>query len=157
MEGKTVTESSVSTVQFMNQQDANIAGNVHGGVIMKLVDTTAAAVAIRHTRTNVVTASIERLDFHNPVFVGDLLTIKASLNMVGTTSMEVGAYVQSEDIKTGIIKHTAYAYLTLVALDRDGRPTPVPALILETDEARRRNRLAQERKEMRLRESGGKE
>ena len=154
MEGKTVKESSVSTVQFMTQQDANIAGNVHGGVIMKLIDTTAAAVAIRHTRTNVVTASIERLDFHNPVLVGDLLTIKASLNMVGKTSMEVGAYVQSEDIRAGKIQHTASAYLTLVALGEDGRPTAVPALILETDEEKRRNRDAQARKEIRLGESG---
>ena len=156
MEGKTVKESSVSTMQFMTQQDANIVGNVHGGVIMKLIDMTAAAVAIRHTRINVVTASIDRLDFHNPVFVGDLLTIKASLNTVGKTSMEVGAYVQSENIRTGKIRHTASAYLTLVALGEDGRPTAVPPLILETDEEIRRNREAQARKEIRLRERKSK-
>ncbi|MFC2066268.1 acyl-CoA thioesterase [Chloroflexota bacterium] len=153
MEGKTVKESSVNIIQFMTQQDANIVGNVHGGVIMKLIDTTAAAVAIRHTRTNVVTASVDRLDFHNPVFVGDLLTIKASLNAIGKTSMEVGAYVESENIKTGKIQHTASAYLTIVALGEDGRPTAVHPLLLETDEEIRRNREAQARKEIRLRES----
>ena len=156
MAGKTVKESSVSTMQFMTQQDANIVGNVHGGVVMKLIDTTAAAVAIRHTRTNVVTASIDRLDFHNPVFVGDLLTIKASLNTVGKTSMEMGAYVQSENIRTGKIRHTASAYLTLVALGEDGRPTVVPPLVMETDEEIRRNREAQARKEIRLRERKSK-
>lgn len=156
MKGKTVRESSIIMSQLMTQPDANLAGNVHGGVIMKLVDTAAGAVATRHTRTNVVTASIDRLDFHNPVYIGDLVTIEASLNMVGRSSMEVGVRVQSENLRTGEIKHTAVAYLTLVALDEDGKPAAVPPLILETDEDRRRNRDAQKRREIRLREKNNR-
>jgi len=150
MEGKKVKDTSVITAQLMTPQDVNLAGNVHGGVIMRLIDTAAGAVATRHARTNSVTASIDRLDFHNPVFVGDLVTIKASLNLVGRTSMEVGVYVQSENLITGQVRHTASAYLTLVALGKDGRPTAVPPLILETEEEMQRNREAQVRRESRL-------
>ncbi|MFC1964895.1 acyl-CoA thioesterase [Chloroflexota bacterium] len=150
MEGKKVKDSSIVMVQVMTTQDANMAGNVHGGVIMKLIDTAAAAVAIRHTRNNVVTASVDRLDFHHPVYIGDLLTIRASLNMAGRTSMEIGVHVQSENLKTGEIKHTASAYLTMVALDTGGRPAEVPPLTPETDEEVRRNSEAQARREVRL-------
>ena len=150
MEGKKVKDSSVVMAQLMTPQDVNLAGNVHGGVIMKLIDTAAGAVAARHTRTNSVTASVDRLDFHNPVFVGDLVTLKASLNLVGKTSMEVGVYVQSENLITSQIRHTASAYITLVALDKDGRPLAVPPLILKTEEEMRRNREAQARREIRL-------
>jgi len=150
MEGKKVKDTSVVMAQLMTPQDVNLAGNVHGGVIMKLIDTAAGAVAARHARTNSVTASVDRLDFHNPVFVGDLVIIKANLNLVGRTSMEVGIYVQSENLITGQIRHTASAYITLVALDKDGRPTAVPPLILETEEEMRRNREAQARREIRL-------
>lgn len=152
MEGKKVKDSIIVMVQVMTTQDANVAGNVHGGVIMKLIDTAAAAVAIRHTRNNVVTASVDRMDFHHPVYIGDLLAIKASLNMAGRTSMEVGVYVQSENLKTGEIQHTASAYLTIVALDKAGRPVVVPSLIPETDEEVRRNSEAQARREVRFRE-----
>ena len=150
MEGKKVKDSSIVMVQVMTTQDANMAGNVHGGVIMKLIDTAASAVAIRHTRKNVVTASVDRLDFHHPVYIGDLLTIRASLNMAGRTSMEVGVHVQSENLRTGEIQHTASAYLTIVALDKGGRPAEVPPLIMETDEEVRRNSEAQARREVRL-------
>ena len=150
MEGKSVKESSISITQLMTQQDVNIAGNVHGGVIMKLVDTTGGIVAQRHTKMNVVTVSIDRLEFLNPVYIGDLVTAKASLNYVGRTSMEVGVYVQSENLKTGEVQHTASAYLTYVALNEDGRPTLVPPLILETEDEKRRNREAQGRRELRL-------
>ncbi len=98
MEGKTVKESQMTMVIQMNPEDANPVGNVHGGVIMKYVDTAAGAVAIRHARKNCVTASIDRLDFHNPVFVGDLLILKASITLVGKTSMEVGVRVEAEDL-----------------------------------------------------------
>jgi len=152
MEGKRASESSVTMAQLMTPQDVNKAGNVHGGVIMKLIDTTAGVVASRHTRTNVVTASIDRSDFHHPVYVGDLVTFKASLNLVGKTSMEIGVRVESENLMTGDVRHTASAYLTYVALDKDGKPVAVPPLILETDEEVRRNREAQERREFRLRE-----
>ena len=152
MEGKRVKDSSVTIAQVMIPQDANPAGNVHGGVIMKLIDTAAAVVASRHARSNTVTASIDRMDFHHPVFVGDLLFLKACLNMVGRTSMEVGVRVESENFITGEVRHTASAYLTFVALDRDGRPQTVPPLILDTEEETRRNREARTRREMRLAE-----
>ncbi|HAM53304.1 MAG TPA: acyl-CoA thioesterase [Nitrospiraceae bacterium] len=152
MEGKKVRESSVIIAQVMVSQDVNPAGNVHGGVIMKHIDTTAGVVASRHARCNVVTASIDRLHFHCPAFVGDLLTFKGSLNMVGKTSMEIGVRVEAETIRTGEVRHTASAYLTFVALDKDNHPAEVPPLILETEEELRRNREAKKRREMRLAE-----
>ena len=152
MEGKRINESSVTMAQRMTAQDVNVAGNVHGGVIMKLIDEAAAAVAIRHARGNAVTASVDRLDFHHPVFAGDIVTFKASLNLVGKSSMEVGVDVQSENLITGEIRHTASAYVTLVALDENGKPTTVPPLILETEEEMRQNSKAQVRREIRLRE-----
>jgi Acyl-CoA hydrolase len=93
MEGKRVIDSRTVMAQIMNPLDANPAGNVHGGVIMKLIDTVAGAVAVRHARANAVTASLDRLDFHYPLFIGDLVTLRASLNLVGRTSMEVGIRV----------------------------------------------------------------
>jgi uncharacterized protein (TIGR00369 family) len=152
MEGKKVGESSVTLAQQMNPLDANPAGNVHGGVIMKLIDTTAGAVAVKHARSNAVTASIDRLDFHHPVYVGNLLTLRASLNMVGRTSMEIGVRVESEDLITGEIRHTASAYLTFVALDNKSKAIALPPLILETREQKRRNREAMARRKTRLAE-----
>jgi uncharacterized protein (TIGR00369 family) len=152
MQGKKVRESSAVMSQLMSPQDTNIAGNVHGGVIMKLIDTVAAVVAVRHARSNAVTASIDRLDFHHPVFVGDLLTLRAGLNFVGRTSMEVGVRVETENLFTGERRHTASAYLTYVTLDREGRPMPSPPLILETDDEKRRNLEAKTRRETRLAE-----
>jgi len=121
-------------------------------VIMRFIDTAAAVVAARHSRSNVVTASIDRLDFHHPVFVGDLLFFKCSLNLVGRTSMEVGVRVESENLLTGAIEHTASAYLTFVALDEKGKPREVPPLILETRDEERRNMEAKKRREVRLAE-----
>ena len=152
MEGKRVSDSTVIMAQLMNPQDANPAGNVHGGVIMRLIDTAAGAVAVRHARSNVVTASIDRLDFIRPAFIGDLVTFRASLNYVGRTSVEVGVRVEAENLITGDVRHTASAYLTFVALDRNGRPLEVPQLILETDEEIRRNGEARARREMRINE-----
>jgi uncharacterized protein (TIGR00369 family) len=152
MTEKTIRESSVVMAQQMNPQDANPAGNVHGGVIMKLIDTAAGAVAVRHSRSNAVTASIDRLAFHYPVFVGDFVTLRSSLNYVGRTSMEVGVRVESENLLTGEIHHTASAYLTFVALDRNGRPITLPGLILETEEEKRRNTEAHARRTARLSE-----
>ena len=151
MKGKKVSETSVIMVQPMTPQDANQAGNVHGGVIMKLIDMAGAIVAQRHTRTNVVTASVDRIDFLHPVFIGDVLFLKASLNLVGRTSMEVGVRVEAENPLTGEIRNTASAFLTYVALDESGKPTEVPPLILETDDEKRRNEDAQARREARLR------
>lgn len=152
MEGKKVSESRVVLAQVMHPEDANSAGNIHGGAIMKLIDTSAGVSALRHARANVVTAAIDRIDFHHPVFIGDFLTLKASLNFVGKTSMEVGVRVESENPLTGEKKHTGSAYLTYVALDRNNRPIVLPPLILETDEDIHRNKEAQERRQMRLAE-----
>lgn len=152
MEGKRSQDSRIVIIQQMTQQDANLAGNVHGGVVMKHIDSTAGIVAVRHASSNVVTASIDRLDFFSPVFIGDLLHLQASLNMVGRTSMEVGVRVEAENFLTGLVRHTASAYLTFVALGNDGRPVEVPPLILETEEEKRRLQEAVARREMRLAE-----
>lgn len=157
VEAKRVKDSSVVMVQVMIPQDANPMGNIHGGVIMKLIDTAGGVVAFRHARMNVVTASIDRLDFHNPVFIGDLLFLKASVNLVGRTSMEIGVRVEAENLITGEVRHTASAYLTYVALDKNGRPAPVPGLILETEDEKRRNREAKKRRDMRLAERRSEE
>lgn len=149
MEGKKISESAVLTAQLMSPQDANAAGNVHGGVIMKLIDDTAGAVAYRHARSNVVTASIDRLNFLAPIFVGDLVTFKASINMAGKTSMDIGVRVEAENLITGQVRHTASAYLTYVALDPHSKPNPVAPLIIETQEEERRFRQALVRKELR--------
>lgn len=135
---KKVSQSSVVLAQIMLPADTNPAGNVHGGTIMKLIDNAAYVVASRHTGSNAVTASIDRLDFHCPVFLGNLVTLKASMNRAGRTSMEVGVRVEAEDLMTGEVRHTASAYLTFVALNVEGLPTIVSELIAETDEDRRR-------------------
>jgi acyl-CoA hydrolase len=150
MEEKKIQDSSLIMSHVMLPQDANPAGNVHGGVVIKHVDNAAVSVAIRHTRSNAVTASIDRVDFHNPVFLGNILTLKARINLVGTTSMEIGVRVEAEDPYTGKITHTASAYLTIVALDENGVPKKVPYLILESEDEIRRNNAARARKKTRL-------
>jgi uncharacterized protein (TIGR00369 family) len=152
MEGKTVKSSAVILSQLMGPQDTNNAGNVHGGVIMKIIDSTAGVVATRHARSTCVTASIDRLDFLYPVYAGDLVTFMASLNFVGRKSMEIGVRVETENLITGEIRHTSSAYLTYVSLDKTGRPRELPPLILETDEENRRNTEARARREVRLTE-----
>jgi uncharacterized protein (TIGR00369 family) len=152
MEGKRVQDSAVTMAVQMNPEDANPAGNVHGGVIMKYIDTAAGVVAIRHARKICVTASIDRLDFHHPVFVGNVLILKAGLNLAGKTSVEVGVRVEAENLLTGQVAHTASAYLTFVAIDENGRPYPVPPLIAETELERRRHAEAQVRRKLRLEE-----
>jgi uncharacterized protein (TIGR00369 family) len=152
MADKRVSDSSLVTAIQMQPQDANPFGNVHGGVIMKNVDTTAGIVGLRHTGANVVTASLDRLDFLEPVFVGDVLVLSASINLVGRTSLEIGVRVEAEDPRSGRRRHTASAYLTFVCLDSQGKPRQIPGLILETEEERRRHREAVERRRVRLAE-----
>ena len=150
---KKVSESRVEMTQVMFPMDANIAGNVHGGTIMKLIDMAAAIAAHRHCRTNVVTASMDQLDFHEPVFMGELLILRASINYVGRTSMEIGVKVDAEDLKEGKVRHTNSAYVTMVSLDENRKPKQVPKIVPETDEEKRRfeeGRIrAQRRKELR--------
>lgn len=149
---KNACDTRVTIIQQMTQQDANLAGNVHGGTIMKIIDNTAGIVATRHTGKNSVTASIDRLDFHSPVFVGDLLRVSACINLIGRTSMEIGVRVEAENVITGLVRHTASAYLTYVSLDPQGKPAEVPPLLFETEEEKRRSREAAERRKRRLAE-----
>jgi acyl-CoA hydrolase len=158
MEGKKpVGESRVEMAQVMLPVDANQAGNVHGGSIMKLIDTAAGIAALRHCRTNVVTASMDRLDFHEPVFVGELVILRASINYVGETSMEVGVRVEAENLLTGEIRHTNSAYLTMVALDENRRPRKVPKIAARTADEKRRfeegKKRAERRRELRRKRS----
>ncbi len=154
---KTVCESRVEMAQVMLPVDANLAGNVHGGSIMKLIDTAAGIAALRHCRTNVVTASMDRLDFHEPVFVGELVILRASINYIGETSMEVGVRVEAENLITGEVRHTNSAYLTMVAMGKNRRPMEVPKIMPETQDERRRfdegKMRAQRRKKMRKKRS----
>jgi len=152
MEARRVSESATTMSQLMLPSDANTSGNVHGGTIMKLVDTVGGVVAVRHCRMRVVTARIDEMSFLHPVYVGDLVTLKASMNGVGRTSMEVGVRVEAENLLTGRVTHTATANLVYVALGDDGRPAEVPRLIPETDEDMRRMEEARLRRERRERQ-----
>ncbi len=134
----------------MLPSDANPMGNVHGGTILKLVDVAAAVAAMRHARTNVVSASIDRMDFYHPVYVGNLLILKASVNYTGQTSMESGVRIEAEDLKTGKITHTGSSYVTYVALDEDGKPTQVPEVKPQSKIEKRRWREGKERRTQRL-------
>jgi acyl-CoA hydrolase len=136
----------------MGIQDANTAGNVHGGTIMYLCDEAAGIAAIRHCGMRVVTAGMDRMTFLSSVMVGNLVTFKATVNAAWRTSMEVGVRVEAEDIRSGEVTYTSVAYLTMVALDDEGRPAPVPPLAPETDDERRREREAQLRRDNRLAE-----
>jgi uncharacterized protein (TIGR00369 family) len=147
---KRVAESQITMTQQMLPSDANPFGNVHGGVIMKLVDSAAGACAGRHARQRVVTARIDEISFLTPVFVGDLVYAKASVNAVGRSSLEVGVRVEAENIRTGNIVHVASAYLVFVAIDEKGTPTPVPQLLAESEEEKRRMAAAERRRELRL-------
>jgi acyl-CoA hydrolase len=152
MESRTVSESRSVLVQWMGPADANPAGFVHGGTVMKLCDEAAASAAIRHARRRVVTAAVDRMTFLLPVHVGELLTLSASVNAVWRTSMEVGVRVCAEDPLTGEVRHTNSAYVTIVALDDDGHPSEVPPMVCETPEELRREREAQVRRANRLAE-----
>jgi uncharacterized protein (TIGR00369 family) len=149
-EPRAASASHVTLTQLMEITDANVAGNVHGGVVMRLADTAAALSAIRHAGGLCVTVSVDELSFLEPVHVGDVLTLRASVNDVGTTSLECGVRVEAEDPITGRVVHAATAYFVFVALDEHGRPRPVPPLRCDTEEERRRQREAHLRRENRM-------
>jgi acyl-CoA hydrolase len=136
----------------MRIADANNGGNVHGGVIMYLCDEVAGIAAVRHSGCRVVTIAMDRMTFLHPVYVGHLLTLKATVNAAWNTSMEVGVRVEAEDIRSGVTTGTSTAYLTMVALDDDGRPTAVPGIEPQTPDEERRAREAQLRRDNRLAE-----
>ncbi len=136
----------------MGVGEANTAGNVHGGWIMKLCDEVAGIAAIRHSGHRVVTAAIDRMNFKHPIYVGELVTLSASVNAAWRSSMEVGVRVEKENVWTGERIHTSTAYLTMVALDEDGEPVQIPAIAAETPVEHRRAREAQLRRDNRLSE-----
>ena len=152
MEGRPASESRSQLVRWMGVLDANTAGNVHGGTVMKLCDEVAALAAIKHSRQRVVTAEMDRMAFLYPIRVGELVTVTATVNAAWRTSMEVGVRVDAEDPRTGEARHTNTAYLTMVALDDDGDPAPVPPLIATTASEQRRVREAELRRANRLAE-----
>jgi uncharacterized protein (TIGR00369 family) len=142
---KCVSESRVVLSLLMNPEHANTLGNVHGGVIMKLVDEAGALAAMRHSQSPVVTVAIDSMTFDKPIYVGNVVTLTAELTYTGHTSMEVRVSVKAEDPLTGSRFHTNLAYLVYVAIDRQRRPRPVPSLCVETPEEELRFQEAQER------------
>jgi acyl-CoA hydrolase len=152
MESRSPSESSTVLAKWMGVGDANTAGFVHGGTVMKLCDEAAGVAAVRHSRRRVVTAAVGSMTFLHPVHVGELLTLSASVNAAWRTSMEVGVRVVAEDPRTGELRHTNSAYLTMVALDEEGRPTAVPSLAAQTAIEQRRAREAELRRRNRLTE-----
>jgi acyl-CoA hydrolase len=152
MEGKPVSESTAVLARLMGIGDANSAGNVHGGTVMKLSDEAAGIAAIKHSRQRVVTAAMDRMTFLVPIRIGELVTFTATVNAAWRTSMEVGVRVQSENPRSGEVRHTNTAYLTMVALDDDGNPAPVPPVIPSTPTEQRRMRDAELRRANRLAE-----
>ena len=149
---RTVRETQHETSQLMMPQHSNNLDHVFGGVILAMMDTSAAVSAIRHARTNCVTVSVDRVDFREPIHLGDLVIMKCSVNYVGRTSMEVGVRVEAENMQTGVRRHTNSCYLTFVAVDRDGKPVPVPKLVAESPDELRRFEAAKARRRRRLEE-----
>ncbi len=148
--GKYIRDSRATISQVMLPTDANVHGNVHGGMIMKLADDAGVIVATRHSRSIVVTVAVDSITFLSPIYGGNLVTFTATLSYVGRTSMEVEVLVEAEDPLTGEKTHTNTAYLVYVDLDESGQPREVPPLILETDEERERIAKGQKRQEARL-------
>jgi acyl-CoA hydrolase len=155
MPGKAVRESISEYSELALPNDVNQLGNVLGGKVMHLVDLAGAMAAIRHARVPVVTLSVDSLRFLHPVHSGELIILRSSVNRVFRTSLEVGVKVTTENLLTGHRLHTCSAYLTFVALDENGKPTPVPPVIPETEEEQRRYREAGERREYRLAHRNG--
>jgi acyl-CoA hydrolase len=150
MDGRPVHDSLSEMAEFALPVYSNPLGNVLGGHIMHLVDLAGATAAIRHCRCAVVTASVDSMSFLHPIKIGQLITLKASVNRVFRTSMEVGVKVLVEDLHRGIVYHTNSSYVTFVALDDDGKPRPVPPVIPETAAEKRRWREADARRAQRL-------
>lgn len=148
--GKPPNESSVTMTEIVLPSDANALGTIFGGKVMAWIDIAAAIAAQRHARRIVVTASIDALNFLAPVKVGQVVHIRAIVNFAARTSMEVGVRVDSENMITGELVHTSTAYTTFVALDDHGRPTPVPPVLPQTPDEKRRFEAAKRRREVRI-------
>jgi acyl-CoA hydrolase len=152
MEPRPVSDSRSQLIRWMGITDANSLGNVHGGTVMRMADEAAALAAIKHSRSRVVTVGIDRMNFLVPIYVGELVTFSSTVNAAWRTSMEVGVRVEAENPHTGEVRHTNTAYLTMVALGEDGRPTEVPPAIADTAAEQRRMREAELRRANRLAE-----
>jgi len=152
MEPRPASGSQAILAHWMGVTDANSAGNVHGGTLMKLCDEAAGLAAIKHSRVRVVTVAMDRMNFLYPIYIAELVTISAMVNAAWRTSMEVGVRVEAENPRTGEKRHTNTAYLTMVALNEDGSPTPVPPVFATTPTEQRRMREAELRRANRLAE-----
>jgi acyl-CoA hydrolase len=152
-----VSQSQHETSEIMMPQHANNLGHVFGGVVLAMMDKAAAVAALRHARMTCVTASIDRVDFREPIHLGDLVVMKASVNYVGRSSMEVGVRVEAEDLLSGRRRHTNSCYLTFVAVDRAGRPVEVAGLLPESPDEIRRFNAAAARRRRRLEERQAEE
>ncbi len=152
MDAKSPSDSTTVLARLMGIADANNAGNVHGGTVMKLCDEAAGLAAIKHCGRRVVTAAMDRMAFLVPVNVGDVVTFSATVNAAWRSSMEVGVHVTAENPRTGDVRHTNTAYLTMVALDDHGQPAPVPPVLAATPDEIRRQREAGLRRAHRLAE-----
>ena len=147
---KSARNSRVTLSQLMHPEHANLLGNVHGGWIMKLVDEAGALACMRHAQKKVVTVAIDSMTFRQPIRIGDLIVLNAEVTYTGHTSMEAEVQVVAENPVTGERTHTNTAYLVYVALDDDGHPTTVPALLTETDEEKQRMEQAKKRQAHRI-------
>jgi len=152
MDAKAAADSRAEITHLMGVTDANNRGNIHGGTIMKFADEAAAIAAIKHSRQRVVTVGMDRMNFLVPIYVGELVTFRATVNAAWRTSMEVGVRVEAENPMTGSRRHTNTAYLTLVALDEGGDPASIPPLLALTPTETRRMREAELRRTNRLAE-----
>jgi acyl-CoA hydrolase len=149
MVSRTVAESQSERSEIVFPADSNAIGNLFGGRLMQFIDLVGAVAAGRHARAITVTASMDQLDFVAPVRVGDMLILKASVNRAFRTSMEIGVKAMVEDVRAQQLRHVSTAYLTYVAVDREGRAIPVPCVIPETEHQKRRYEDAGRRREMR--------
>ena len=144
---KKVSESKTEMSQLMLPQHANMAGTVYGGTILSIADSVAYVCAARHAGPYCVTASVDRVNFRHPIYIGELVTFLASVNYVGHSSMEVGIKIFAENLKTGQKRHTNSCYFTMVHVDEQGKPKEVPKLITETESDKRHYTEAQKRRE----------
>ncbi len=147
---RAASESELVLRQQMLPTDANSYGDVHGGAIMKLVDTAAGLAAMRHSRSRAVTVAVDSMSFRAPVHVGDLVHVRGRLTWVGTSSMEVEVTVEAEKVIEGTIAHTSTAYLVFVALDDEGNPHHVPPLLIESEADQAKWKAAERRRQIRL-------
>ncbi|HUK65068.1 MAG TPA: acyl-CoA thioesterase [Dongiaceae bacterium] len=153
MDGKAPRLSRTQIAEVMMPHMANVLGNVHGGVLLGMMDRVGAVAAIRHARQTCVTVSLDRVDFHEPIHLGELVTMEAWVNYAHRTSIEVEVQVHAENLLTGQRRHTNSCFLTFVAIDEAGKPVPVPPVLPETDDERKRMADAEARRARRVAEA----